>query len=143
MKFDDWTTLDFPPNNGVGFVYTLFWVAADGNETEFYVGETKSIWRRLHEYYDPDVQAPTDFKVGEAIKHLSSKGFRIVVKYKPSTDRVRMQDETIAALKSEGTRLLNDCPGYKWDIPQEKHEGERLKIQAFIDALLLTDRISN
>ena len=142
MEFKGFVTIDFSSRTCDGFVYVLCWVA-DGSEVPFYVGETNSIWRRLHEYYCADVQGPTDFKVGKAVKHLCAKGFRIVVRYKPSTDRVGQQNAIISNLNLQGIKLLNDCPGYKWDIPEEKHAEERLKIQAFMDGLLTCGKISN
>lgn len=53
------------------------------------------------------------------------------------------QNAIISDLNLQGIKLLNDCPGYKWDIPEEKQAEERLKIQAFMDGLLTCGKISN
>jgi len=133
MNFDGFTTIDFAPRSGPGFVYVLCWVAEEG-EVPFYVGETQSAWGRLNDYYWADFQASTDFKVGEAVKHLYAGNRRVIAKYKASTDRLRDQNAIIAALRAEGRTLLNDCRGYNYRTADENNE--RVRIREFIDALL-------
>jgi hypothetical protein len=133
MNFEDFTTIDFTLRSGPGFVYILCWVAEE-REIPFYVGETQSLWGRLNDYYWADFQASTDFKVGEAVKHLYARNRRVIAKYKPSTDRRQEQNAIIAALHAEGRKLLNDCRGYKYKTADAKKE--RAKIQEFVDALL-------
>lgn len=133
MKFEGFITIDFTPKSAPGFVYVLCWVAEE-QEIPFYVGETHSAKHRLDAYYWADFQASTDFKVGEAVKHLCAKNYRVIAKIKLSTDRLQEQNIIIAALRAEGRKLLNDCRGYNYKTADEKNE--RAKIQQFVETLL-------
>lgn len=77
--------------------------------------------------------ASTDFKVGEAVKYLRQRGLRVVVKFKESLDRKGEEKRILQHLR--GTfRLLNDLKGYRYGSADAN--GERLKIQQFIDQIL-------
>ena len=89
MNFDGFTTIDFAPRSGPGFLYVLCWVAEEG-EVPFYVGETQSAWGRLNDYYWADFQASTDFKVGEAVSTYMQE----TVASLPSTKRAQTDCET-------------------------------------------------
>ena len=81
MNFEGFTVVDFPPikPNTAKFVYVLCWVG-ESEDVPFYVGQTTRIWGRLDDYYWAMLSAPTDFRVGEAVRYLSAKGYRVVVK---------------------------------------------------------------
>lgn len=135
MNFDGLTTIHFAPKSGPGFVYVLCWVTADDKEIPFYVGQTKSSWQRLNDYYWADCQTSTDFKVGEAVKYLNERGYHVVAKYKPSMSPREEEKTIIDMLKAEGSNLLNDCAGYKYQTAKEADE--RVRIQRYVNALLL------
>ena len=116
----DFNAVDFPPKSGPGFVYVLCWVS-EKEEIPFYVGETQSIWGRLNDYYWAEFKASTDFRVGEAIRYLSTKNIRVVARYRPSADPRGEERARIIELRTEGRRLLNDLPAYDYrTIPEEE-----------------------
>jgi hypothetical protein len=134
MEFAGFTTMDFDPRSGPGFVYVLFWVGADNKETPFYVGETQSALGRLNDYYWAGFKASTDFNIGEAVKHLWARNCRVVAKYRPSTNQKQDEKGLIAGLRAEGYTLLNRQLGY--DYKKMTEEKQRLKVQAFVDNLI-------
>jgi hypothetical protein len=132
MNFEGFSVVDFPPINREipGFVYVLCWVG-ESEEVPFYVGQTTRIWGRLDDYYWALFSACTDFRVGEAVRYLSTKGYRVVVKYKPSADPRSEESEII---NSFDRKLLNCLPGYDYRNADESKQ--RLKVQEFLDTLL-------
>jgi hypothetical protein len=60
-------------------VYVFFPLNGDDDHeaTPFYVGRTGRIEGRMADYTVATFTAVTDFKVGEAVQHLMSKGVRI------------------------------------------------------------------
>lgn len=137
MNFEGFDSIELSPRDGRGFVYVLCWT--DGTkETPFYVGQTQAIFGRMNDYHWADFQASTDFRVGEAVKHLCAKGFRVTAKYRVSgasrTEREKEERELIKSLDAEGIVLLNSLSGYNYrdSLPAD----QRTKIQNFIDGLL-------
>ena len=138
MNFEGFTTVDFPPLNHEipRFVYVLCWVN-ELEEVPFYVGQTTRIWGRLDDYYWATLSAPTDFRVGEAVRYLGAKGLRVVVKYKHVADSRSYEREVIAELRElRGTdSLLNDLRAFDWKNADAFKE--RLRVQEFVDRLLI------
>jgi hypothetical protein len=134
MNFDGFSTLDFPPiRRGIPeFVYVVCWVNGS-EEVPFYVGKTKRVWGRLDDYYWAMFSASTDFRVGEAIRHLNAKGCRVVVKYKPSADSTKEESKIIKNISAHHT-LLNTLKAFDYRTADESEE--RLRIHKFLDALL-------
>ncbi len=136
MTFDGFSSIDFPPINRdvPGFVYVLF-VVSQSQEVPFYVGRTKRLWGRLDDYYWAMFSASTDFRVGEAVRYLNTKGCRVILKYKPSADP---KTEELGIIKdlSKSSPLLNSVPGFDWKKANESEERER--IQDFINGVLLS-----
>lgn len=133
MNLEEFDVVDFQPRSGPGFVYILYWVSGE-KHVPFYAGQTQAIWGRLNDYYWADFQAPTDFRVGEAVKYLHAKGLRIMVKYKVSDDRWKEERSTIREFRAQGVHLLNDLPSY--DYRTSKEDVERSRIQGDIDKLI-------
>lgn len=137
MNFEGFTVVEFPPMNREisRFVYVLCLVDSSV-EVPFYVGQTTRIWGRLDDYYWAMFSASTDFRVGEAVRYLSTKGYRVAVKYKPSADSRKEEHEIIEELhRLRGANtLLNDLGGFDWKRANEFEE--RLNIQVFLDTLL-------
>jgi hypothetical protein len=82
--FDEYETEGFvaerPANYVVGFLRGADFVP-------FYVGETGHMTCRAANYVRAAFAAPTDFRVGMAVKSLRAKGFRILLKHRiGSTD---------------------------------------------------------
>ena len=140
MNFDGFSVVEFstavPPANpdASGFVYVVSCVKGELEEIPFYVGQTTQIWGRLNDYYWAMFDASTDFRVGEAIRYLSAKGYRVLVKYKSSADRRKEESEIIRDLRSLRRTLLNDLRGYNYQ--KANQSDERLRIQKFLDTLL-------
>jgi hypothetical protein len=135
MDFTTFSVVDFPPINRdvPRFVYIVCWVRGD-EEVPFYVGQTARMWGRLDDYYWAMFSASTDFRVGEAVRKLSTKGYRIVVRYKSSPDPRGEERQIIDSLDKEGCRLLNKEPGFDWRNSDELKE--RSRIGEFVDLLL-------
>jgi hypothetical protein len=131
MNFEGFSVVDFPPVNREvpGFVYVLCWVG-ESEEVPFYVGQTSRIWGRLDDYYWAMFTACTDFRVGEAVRYLSTKGYRVVVKYKSSVDPRSEESDIIRDLHGLRRILLNDLSGYPYQKADETEE--RLRVQKFL-----------
>ena len=130
-KIKDFITLEFPKN--ISAVYVIFFVK-NNKEAPFYVGETGRFLGRISDYISANFKASTDFKVGEAIKYLQGKGYKIIIKYKPSEDRKRDQNEIIKDFQNSGCRLLNELSGYDYKKANENEKREITK--RFIDNIL-------
>ena len=135
MDFKDFEELEFPqaPTERVGEVYVLLFVMKSG-ETLFYVGQTMRFTGRMDDYFWAQFTASTDFKVGEAIKYLRDElGYRIIVRHKPSSNRLGEEKSIIDGLRNEGVRLLNGCPNYDYKAANEIDV--RKAIRAYCDTL--------
>jgi hypothetical protein len=124
--------LDFP--NGGKIVFVLHYSLQDGIEPlPFYVGESSRHVGRFADYVAADFSAPSDFKVGEAVSFLRSKGLRVIIRFWESADSKAEERRILRDLR--GTfRLLNDLKGYRYGHGDE--EGERRKVRRFIDEIL-------
>jgi hypothetical protein len=138
MNFEGFSTVEFPPINREvpGFVYVWCWINGS-EEVPFYVGQTKRVWGRLDDYYWAMFSASTDFRVGEAVRYLSTKGYRIVVKYRSSADPLKEEAEIIKSLQECDRRtLLNEPCGFDYRTADEAEE--RRRVQQFLGTLLLS-----
>jgi hypothetical protein len=134
--FKDFYEVEFQEFYQPGYVYVLFW--SDGSrEIPFYVGETSQIWSRMNDYYWADFDAPTDFRVGEAIRYLHSKGLAVKVRYHRSEDRHADEAGLIAQLRTQAP-LLNGERAY--DYKKANEANERTRIREWVDCAL---RVSN
>lgn len=124
-ELKDFKTIDFPENMGV--VYVVFYRLKYG-DIPLYVGETNRLQGRIGDYISADFKAPTNFKVGEAIKYLQKRGYRVIIRYKPSEDRKREQNELIKYFQGSGCyRLLNELIGYDPKKTDENEERKRIR----------------
>ncbi len=140
MNFDTFNGIEFPEDVNsplpapVGdFVYVICFVCS-GAEVPFYVGETHRLKDRVLDYVRAAFAAPTDFNVGEAIKYLRGKNYRVVVRYKEGADPSKAEKAIIRRLLLEGARLLNGSPGYDYTTADEA--AERYFIRGFCDVIL-------
>ena len=133
VNFQEFSVMDFLPRSEPGFVYVLSWVS-DSEEAPFYVGQTQSIWGRLNDYYWAQFQASTDFRVGEAIKHLHARNLRIVVRYRASANPREEERAIIDEFQEGGRRLLNGLRGF--DYRTANQDDERVRVQRWVDSLV-------
>lgn len=137
MELEEYSVLDFPPVRGSllttdRFVYIFCWVADDGVEVPFYVGQTDRLSGRMNDYCLANFTACTDFCVGEAVKYLKgAKNYRVVVRHKPSPDPKRDEKTLIRCLMVSGVWLLNCLPRY--DYRTDNAAEERETIHRFCD----------
>jgi hypothetical protein len=132
----------FPVRAEGGFVYVLCWVDND-REIPFYVGETGRLNERMGDYCTKQFGAATDFRVGEAICYLrEAKGFRIVVRYKPSslqkTDRRKDEYLIVRGFQTSGVRLLNDLVSYNYK--EADQQDEKRAVHSFCEVLIRAAR---
>jgi len=139
-RFDGFTVVDFPPSTGSppetpgGYVYVFCWIR-DGDESAFYVGQTKRLAGRMNDYYLAQFAACTDFRVGEAVRYLrDSKKCRIVVRYRVSTEMRKDEYGLIRELHLSGVRLMNDFSSYDYRTADETEE--RAAVQRFCDVII-------
>ena len=119
----------------IGEVYVICFVK-DGREIPFYIGQTGRFEERMGDYQYAQFGAATDFKVGEAIKYLRSKGFDIIVRHRLSSDRLNEEKQLIQEATRVGITLLNACPGYNYKTAIQ--DDARKKVQDFCDLKLLS-----
>lgn len=134
MDFEGFAVLEFPRKSSERkeFVYVFCWIDG-GVEVPFYVGQTSRMWGRLDDYYWAVFSACTDFRVGEAIRYLCAKGYRVVVRYKQCADGRACENDIIGKLHQDGRTLLNDAAGYDYRTAIEADE--RKRIQVSVEAL--------
>lgn len=127
-----WAT-NFPKRAAGHYVYVICWVD-NGQQVPFYVGESDMLNERMDAYCCKSFHSPRDFIVGEAICHLRDKrGFKIVVRYKESTQAEKDERITIRNLLLSGVRLLNSCLNYQWK--QTNQQDEQDAVHGFCDVL--------
>ncbi|GEM_PF-860268 len=129
----EFTDIEFPQHKEI--VYILYFMENDSvQEVPFYVGESSRGVGRFGDYISAKFSAPTDFKVGEAIRYMRNRGFNVRIKYKESDDRKSEERKIINDLQ-RNSRLLNELEGFNYTVSNESDE--RTKIHNFIDILLL------
>jgi len=136
MDFSGFEQLEFPqdPPERVGEVYVLLFVL-NGLEKPFYVGQTMRFAGRMDDYFWAQFTASTDFKVGESIKHLrDERGCQIIVRHKPSSNRLDEEKAIIRQLSKEKFPLLNSCPNYDYKTASEDDVLEA--IRGYCDKLI-------
>lgn len=117
-----------------GFVYAIFW-RLNGIDTPFYVGQTLRLAERMGDYCWADFKAPTDFRIGEAIRYFRDiKNYSVQLKYRRSEMTMTEERFLIRSLHLLGILLLNDFGGY--DYRSAQPEEERRMVHLFCEALL-------
>lgn len=128
MTFD-WSEFEqfrFPTHSDI--VYVLCYAAQDGDSpVPFYVGESSRHIGRAGDYLSAKFTASTDFKVGEAIRHLRDLGYSVTFMYKKSSSRKADEKSLLKKLKGTGFLLLNDMRGYKYGSANAKNERENIR----------------
>ncbi|MBN2267725.1 MAG: hypothetical protein JW725_05320 [Candidatus Babeliaceae bacterium] len=142
FDFSDFAEMEFPQHKEI--VYVLYFSDESGREVPLYVGESLRGVRRFGDYISAKFSAPTDFKVGEAVRYLQSRGFKVRIKYKESEDR-KGEERKIVSILRRKSRLLNELEGFSYTASNE--EAERTKLYSFLEIMtqergIRTDGIS-
>jgi len=132
INYSEFLDMEFPRRKEI--VYILYCRQKDDQqEIPFYVGESSRGIGRFCDYLSAQFAAPTDFKVGEAIRHLNDLGFTVHVRYKESRDRRNEEKEIIRSLGGS-YRLLNDLKGFNYK--KSDPNNERKSVHHFVDELV-------
>jgi hypothetical protein len=130
-SFEEYQTISFPSDRDIVYIIGI---EEKARFIPIYVGESSRNIGRFGDYISAQFTAPTDFKVGVAIKYLMKKGHKVVIKYRNSSDRRKDQDDVIREIKTAGFRLLNDLQGY--DYTTANRDEETRKIEDFIEGII-------
>jgi hypothetical protein len=79
--------------------------------------------------------APTDFKVGTAIKHIANKGYEISVAWKKHERCAEEEVAVIRKLLTAGYPLLNSFPGYTYRKDAVFKNSEQEAIEGYCDTI--------
>lgn len=132
ISFSEFKDMEFPRTPDI--VYVLYFRKSnDTSDIPFYVGESSRNIGRFGDYVSANFKAPTDFKVGAAIKYIRSLGFYIGIKYK-ETKRRKDEEENILNELRKHYLLLNDLKGFNYKSSNEVDE--KLKIHEFMRKLI-------
>lgn len=130
FSFSDFAEMEFPQHKEI--VYVLCFADQSGHEVPLYVGESSRGVGRFGDYISAKFSAPTDFKVGEAVRYLQGRGFKVQIKYKESEDRKGEERRLINALQKK-SRLLNELEGFNYIASNE--DSERARLHSFLEIL--------
>jgi hypothetical protein len=130
-SFEEYQTISFPSDPNIVYIIG---VEEKARFIPIYVGESSRNIGRFGDYISAQFSAPTDFKVGVAVKHLMKKGHKVVIKYKNSSGRRKEEGDVIREIKTAGFRLLNDLQGY--DYRTAKKDEETRKIEDFVEGII-------
>jgi len=130
---DNFVEIPFPANGDIVYIIGI----KRGNRFHpFYIGQSSRNIGRFGDYLKANFSAPTDFKVGEAIKYFFKKRCEVVIKYRESQNRTEDENALIKKYKESGASLLNVLQGY--DYRRDDESKEREKVQEFVDNFLKT-----
>ena len=124
---NDFETFNFPLFSDIVYIVGI---QKEEKFIPFYVGQSSRHLGRMGDYISAQFNAPTDFKVGEAVKYIQQKGFLAVVKFKTTNSRQENERRYTMEVMGMGYELLNDLPGFRASI--SNLEDERKKVQEFI-----------
>jgi len=131
FDFSDFAEMEFPQHKEI--VYVLCFSDESGREIPLYVGESLRGIGRFGDYISAKFSAPTDFKVGEAVRYLRSRGFKVHIKYKESEDRKAEERKIISILRRK-SRLLNELEGFSYTASNE--QAERARLHSFLEIVM-------
>jgi len=126
----DYKDFEFPATPNI--VYILY-TEMKGSQIYFYVGQSSRNIGRIGDYVSAKFTAPTDFKVGEAIKYIRGKNLPIRVLYRETQDPISEENKLIQKLRSNYT-LLNDLRSYDYTKSNEAYE--KKNVHDFMDKIL-------
>jgi hypothetical protein len=137
--FSDFIQIPFSDENNIVYVVGIIYYKS--KFIPFYVGQSSRNIGRFGDYISAKYTAPTDFKVGEAIKYFKSKKYEVFIKYKELKNSKEEEKKLIENVREElqkynknNIKLLNDINGYNYQTSNE--EQERKKIEDYVDGFL-------
>jgi len=131
FSFSDFVEMEFPQHKEI--VYVLFFANEENDyEAPFYVGESSRGIGRFGDYISANFSASTDFKVGETVRYLRERGFKVRIKYKECEDR-KAEERKIINILQKKSLLLNELEGYNYTTSNEA--AERARLHSFLERL--------
>ena len=88
----------------------------------------------MWDYCSAQFKAPTDFRVGEAIRYFREKKYQVKLLYKASENPSKDEYELVRELQVSGLRLINGLAGYKYNTTLL--DKERGYIRRFCDLII-------
>lgn len=129
FDFSGFAELSFPENGDI--VYVLCLRQPDTKDwIPFYVGESSRHVGRFGDYVSANLSASTDFKVGQAVKHLRERGCEVMIRYKSTSSRRDDEKSLIQLFEAKGLQLLNSLGGYKYS--EADPDQEKAKVREFV-----------
>jgi len=130
--------LEAAPADSGTHVYVIV-VTADNGQFPLYVGQTGRLCGRIGDYTTAQFHAPTDFRVGEAIKYLlTQKPCRVDFFYRPSEAHLQDEKVLIREFLLAGYTLLNFLAAF--DYKTANRDEERLLVHRFCEMALLRSK---
>lgn len=127
----------FPDPDHHDIVYVIC-INTPGQEASIpiYVGLCTKHIGRLGDYVSANYTAPTDFKVGEAIKYLQRRGYQVIFKYKESINAKCEETTLLALFDLQHALLLNKFKnGYDYKNTAEK-QAVLERLHHFVDDII-------
>jgi hypothetical protein len=113
----EWSACSRSITSGAGtHVYALV-VEHESMRFPLYVGQTGRLLGRVGDYQAAQFGAPTDFRVGEAIRYFGEKKCRVVFLYRPSESHLKDEKLLIRELLLSGYTLLNFLGAFDYRRP--------------------------
>jgi hypothetical protein len=130
--------LEAAPADSGTHVYAII-VTGDNSPFPLYVGQTGRLCGRIGDYTMAEFHAPTDFRVGEAIKYLrTQKMCRVDFFYRPSEAHLQDEKVLIREFLLAGYTLLNFLAAF--DYKTANRDEERSLVHRFCDMALLRSK---
>jgi hypothetical protein len=127
------------PGSAGPHLYVLI-VRTDSGFFPLYVGQTGRLLGRVGDYQAAQFQAPTDFRVGEAISYLAvERNRRLDFLFRQSTSPRQEEKRLIRELLLCGYTLLNFLGGF--DYHDTNAADERKHVHRFCEMALNQERI--
>jgi hypothetical protein len=126
--------LEAIPSEAGTHIYVLL-VRVGDDAIPLYVGQTCRLAGRIGDYQTAQFQAPTDFRVGEAVRYLTGpKGCQVDLLYRTSASRRKDEKLLIRELLLSGYTLLNFLGAF--DYNETSAVAEREIVHRFCDMML-------
>jgi|SRR5665213_2235856 len=135
----EWSAcLEAAPADSGTYIYVII-VTANNGQFPLYVGQTCRLCGRIGDYVTAQFHAPTDFRVGEAIKYLrTQKSCRVDFFYRPSEAHLQDEKDLIREFLLAGYTLLNFLAAF--DYKTANRDEERSLVHRFCDMALLRSK---
>ena len=128
----DFESFNFPLFSDIIYIVGI---QGEVNFIPIYIGESTRYLGRMGDYISAQFNTPTDFKVGEAVKYIQSKGFPVGVKFKATKNRREDEIKYLNDIRTLGFKLLNDLSSF--DYRTSNSDAEREKVQRFVQKEIL------